>query len=896
MRIVFVSSNLLTLQISGKGTISPNYSNAVLRVGQAYTMTATPLLGWAFTDWSGSTNGQGGLVILTNKATVAFTMFSNLIMQATFMDTNKPLVKITNAPGPLFNNAFTVMGTVTDDVAIASVNCSLNGSSVVTTTNAIINGVSWSAPLSLAGGTNIFSVYAVATNGNASVTNNLRIVFVSSNLLTLLISGKGTISPNYSNAVLRVGQAYTMTATPLLGWAFTDWSGSTNGQGGLVILTNKATVAFTMFSNLIMQATFMDTNKPLVKITNAPGPLFNNAFTVKGTVTNDAAIASVNYSLNGAGYLPAGTNAIINGVSWSAPLSLAAGTNIFSIYAMATNGNASVTNNLRIVFASSNLLTLQISGKGTISPNYSNAVLRVGQAYTMTAAGIDGFAFTNWTGGTNGQGELVVLTNKPTVAFTIFSNLIMQANFVDTNKPFLSITNAKMGMLVTNMAFTVVGRATDNVAVASVNYSLNSAPFVEAESGGGSWSAGLEMTPGTNKFSVYAMDTSGNVSATNSITLIRVPTITTFLIATNEGITDPQGRIAFDGTNYLVVFQGTNSAMGQFVSQAGALVGGPLSLNPGGSDDPPSLDFDGTNYLVAWADFSGPGGPSVKGTFVSPSGEIVNGPIPLSASTTVANFGTIVFGGGVYFIMWDDDSTTPDSIFGAMVSPSGTVTASDFLISTNGQETETGQNTAAFDGTNFLAVWYSASGNLAISGQLINPSTGPVGSPFQIFTNTASAATAVPSVLFNGTNYLVLFNIGINSANASGYHVLGRFVTPSGQVLTNQVNLTADAGPQIVGNSDFDGLNYLMTWNQGLIPFVQNTSATINARFFDPSGAPVSAEFPIFKTQGSLIPLWAPMLTPFDGTKFVLVTGLGKETGANFTFTNGVIYGAFVSP
>ena len=244
--------------------------------------------------------------------------------------------------------------------------------------------------------------------------------------------------------------------------------------------------------------------------------------------------------------------------------------------------------------------------------------------------------------------------------------------------------------------------------------------------------------------------------------------------------------------------------------------------------------------------------------------------------------------------MWSDGRTGsfPELIYGMIVDRSGG-TNSEFLIGDGGED-EVAQNQAAFDGTNFLDVCFSETGNLAINGQLIDPSTGHlVGSRIQIYTNTATAASAVPSVLFNGTNYLVLFNIGLNSATSSGYHVLGRFVTPSGQVLTNQITLTADAGPQVVGASEFDGFNYLMAWNQGFNPFAVSTSATVNGRFFNPSGGPVSTEFPVFKTQGSLIPTWSPVF--FDGTKFVLVGGAGKQLSSG-GFTNGVIYGAFVSP
>ena len=52
--------------------MSPNYSNAVLALGQSYSMTAKPGTGFMFTNWAGGTSLP--LVVLTNKATLQFVM------------------------------------------------------------------------------------------------------------------------------------------------------------------------------------------------------------------------------------------------------------------------------------------------------------------------------------------------------------------------------------------------------------------------------------------------------------------------------------------------------------------------------------------------------------------------------------------------------------------------------------------------------------------------------------------------------------------------------------------------------------------------------------------------------------------------------------------------------
>ena len=77
---------------------------------------------------------------------------------------------------------------------------------------------------------------------------------------------------------------------------------------------------------------------------------------------------------------------------------------------MDTSGNISTTNSVSFQYVVSAPLQVQMTGLGTVSPNYSNAVLALGQSYSMTAKPGTGFMFTNWAGGTGLP--LVVLTTR----------------------------------------------------------------------------------------------------------------------------------------------------------------------------------------------------------------------------------------------------------------------------------------------------------------------------------------------------------------------------------------------------------------------------------------------------------------------------------------------------
>ncbi|HXC36503.1 MAG TPA: Ig-like domain-containing protein, partial [Candidatus Acidoferrales bacterium] len=471
----YIVSAPMTVLTNGPGIISPNYNNVPLQLGKNYSMTATGDSHFMLTNWSSGLLGGGPLTVYTNKATVIFAMQSNLVMQANFQDTLAPYLKVTNATQGMVvwtNASFTVMGVATDDQEVATITYSLNGAP--TTLPMFSDIAAWQAPLSLAEGTNIFKIYAQATNGNLSVTDTVDIVYAVSNLMTVVTNGPGTVAPNYNNQNLRVGENYIMTATGASHFMLTNWSSGLVG-GPLTLYTNKPTAIFNMQSNLVMQANFQDALAPYLKVTNATQGMVlwtSSSFTVMGVATDDQEVASVTYSLNGAAtQLPINSDI----AAWQAPLSLAEGTNVFKVYAQATNGNLSVTDTVDLVYAVSNVLVVATNGPGTVAPNYNNQHLRDGENYSMTATGASHFMLTNWFSGLVG-GPLSIYTNKPTAIFEMQSNLAMQANFHDTLPPFLKVTNTTQATVFwTNASFTVMGVATDDQEVASVTYSLNGA-------------------------------------------------------------------------------------------------------------------------------------------------------------------------------------------------------------------------------------------------------------------------------------------------------------------------------------------------------------------------------------------------------------------------------------
>jgi len=353
VRFVYLVCQPLTVQIVGRGSINPNYTNGTpLAVNENYTVSAYPRSGFAFTNW---TDGAGNR--LTNRATLCFTMLTNLALRANFVDVTKPTLNIVN-PSPYFtkqstNNTFTVTGKASDNVAVGTVYYQLNGSgwTIATTTN---NWTNWTANLTLTPGTNALQAYAMDTSGNVSATNTASVQYVVFQPLNVQVCGLGVpdpkwggINPNYTNgSLLVINQNYTLSAYARSGFMFTNWTDRTGR-----VLTNRSALQFTMHTNLALTANFVDITRPTLSIVSPASNLrvSNAVFVVTGKASDNAAVGTVYYSLNGMLWTAATTTN--NWTNWMAGVTLLPGTNMVRAYAADTSGNTSHTNSSTINLA-----------------------------------------------------------------------------------------------------------------------------------------------------------------------------------------------------------------------------------------------------------------------------------------------------------------------------------------------------------------------------------------------------------------------------------------------------------------------------------------------------------------------------------------------------------------
>lgn len=254
----------------------------------------------------------------------------------------------------------------------------------------------------------------------------------------------------------------------------------------------------------------------------------------------------------------------------------------------------------------------------------------------------------------------------------------------------------------------------------------------------------------------------------------------------SAGDYDPYPGVAFDGTNFLVVWNYNESLnpyniYGARVSKEGTLLDTePIAISEAtGSQMSPRAAFDGTNYLVVWYDSRG-GLYDIYCTRVAQNGTVLNpAGIAISTAANYQYFPDVSFDGNNYMVVWQDQRSGTYDIYGSRVAQNGNV-LDPTGIQISGATDEQSRPSIDFDGTNYLIVWddqrsgsgYDIYGTLLDTMEnVLNPSGIPI--------STAADDQYMPSVSFDGTNYLVTWHDHRDGVN---YDIYGARVNTSGVV------------------------------------------------------------------------------------------------------------------
>jgi len=289
--------------------------------------------------------------------------------------------------------------------------------------------------------------------------------------------------------------------------------------------------------------------------------------------------------------------------------------------------------------------------------------------------------------------------------------------------------------------------------------------------------------------------------------------------------TDDQApQVAFDGANYLVVYQEDNGAdhdiMGVFVSPISpinpmGLVGTPFPIDTSSNDDlTPAVAFNGTDYLVAYQRaVSGTNG-DIVGAVVDTTGAVLAGsPFTIDASADDDIAPAVASNGTTFLVAYQRVAgRTSDDIMGAIVDPAVSATPPAVTLFNIDASTYDDQAPAvASDGTNYLVAYQEVfSTDRDIVGSLVTVAGTPTATfiPIDTFTGTDDYQ---PRVAWGGTRYLVAYT---ETYSSTDHDILGARITPAGKVQSRAFAIDTtpndDFSPAVV----FGATSYLVPYQE----------------------------------------------------------------------------------
>ncbi|MDH5186581.1 MAG: T9SS type A sorting domain-containing protein [candidate division WOR-3 bacterium] len=324
--------------------------------------------------------------------------------------------------------------------------------------------------------------------------------------------------------------------------------------------------------------------------------------------------------------------------------------------------------------------------------------------------------------------------------------------------------------------------------------------------------------------------------------------------------------VVWAGANYFVVWQDRRfdeDIFGARVTNEGIILdpdGILLSLGTN-KQTQPQMAFDGTNYLVVWGDYRS-GYSDIYGARVNSTGAILDPTgIPISTAPYDQRNPRIVFGSNYYFVVWDDTRIGNYDIYGARVNSDGVVLdTAGILISAESYDQYSPQ--VAFGNNRYFIVWLDTrSGSYTDFYGTQVDTAGRILFPYGIRISTTITDYSYFQVIFGGAHYFVVWE---DTRAGYYYDIYGARVDMYGNVLDPtgipiSIANSYQRFPQVV----FSGNNYFVVWQdhrRGQYD-IYGTRVTTVGTVVDTAGIPISTA-----TSWQKFPRLV-----FDGNKYFVI-------------------------
>ena len=290
---------------------------------------------------------------------------------------------------------------------------------------------------------------------------------------------------------------------------------------------------------------------------------------------------------------------------------------------------------------------------------------------------------------------------------------------------------------------------------------------------------------------------------------------------------------AFDGKQFLVVWQDYRHASSSYSDIYGARVGtdgkvlppGEIAISRAPSEQStPAVSFDGKHFLVVWQDYRDANKTlDIYGARVDSGGKVLDpSGVLISSGADSRNWPAVASGAGGSLVVWDDgrDGAGTRAVHGARVSQGGAVLDKAGTRLSDPAAKISYSAAAAYGSSRYLAVWTACQDSTTcldhadIHGARIATDGKMLGKRITI--SAATNGQASPSVAFSGANFLVVWSDKRNARAGKTWDIYGARVGLDGTVLDSGgfpiYNLVDHWSPPVVAYNDAG--KYMVVWTQ----------------------------------------------------------------------------------
>jgi hypothetical protein len=288
--------------------------------------------------------------------------------------------------------------------------------------------------------------------------------------------------------------------------------------------------------------------------------------------------------------------------------------------------------------------------------------------------------------------------------------------------------------------------------------------------------------------------------------------------STSAGYAQRGPAVAFDGTNYLLLWSegpspGSNwvvkaariSAAGTVLDNPPLILSGAAGSMPPYGSTAPRATFNGTDFVVVWSTGPYGGGSGISGVRVSPAGTLRDGSAFTLPGTADCYTPDVACGAGQCLVGWNNEGS--NQIKASRVDPSSTVLDNPPLLVATPSQSPGLRPRIQFDGTDYRVAWGDtlADGgvylrSVSTTGQISSTST--VAGPPSLWVDHAS----------DGEEHLLVWTPRPDGVTTT-VGLFGR-VAKDGGVLDPGGRRFSNAGSNAATPSvAFDGREYLTVWH-----------------------------------------------------------------------------------